>query len=481
MNIFKVQMHRLVAFASCLILVLTCVSLAGCKKDNKNPSKNNNNGEVSLGSVKEALKHGSDETLDFGGKTLTISAWGNPTPAGTDPYKDRMYELQERTEKKYNVNIEWVPSNTATFVKDVQLAFASKQKYADLIFAPSNYAFDVCRLGAVVPLDDYIDYTSPHYAVTGNNLLYVDGKHYSYMPDEYGPNSLGYFITYNTTMLEIANCEDPYELYKEGKWTWNEFAEIVKKTTIVNSNGKASQWGIGGSNLLDALCLSNGFQMIGMDTENKKFTCNLYTDEGLNVLNFVKKLCYDYKGCDGRYGGHNSKINFGDSKLAMLICPSYYPGEYVQKGMTVATVPLPKGPDAKGYVNGLELQEWWMVSAISDFSTKDLVQLALDMNDNDPAFEETYFSEEGKKENFITRVYDTCVVATEEEAEFFYDFIRDKEVTNMLNISTPSLKSLISEKVFGPISLGEDPRGVLTRVKPVINESLNEMLPESLK
>ena len=473
--------RRVAALTTCLCMIGACALISGCQQEKNTSSGTGSSGNNTSGSVKSALKK-SDESLDLGGKTLQISVWGEPSPEGAgDAYVDRRYALERRTEERYNVNIEWVSTNISSFVQDVTLAFTSKQKFADLIFAPSSHAFKLCQLGAVLPLDDYIDYSSPYYAVTGDNLLYVDGKHYSYMPDEYSPNDVGYFITYNQNLLSDAGCEDPMELYGQGKWDWDAFAKIVQQTTKVGNDGVVTQWGVGGSNLLDALCISNGFTMIGMDTKAKNFVCNLYTDKGLNVLNFLKKLTYDYKGCDGNYGGHNSKITFGDSKTAMLICPSYYPGEYIQKGMPVASVPMPKGPDTDKYANGQDLQEWWMVSAISDFTTEQLVQVALDMNDNDSAYEDTYFSEADKKQNFITRSYDGCVFATEEEAEFYYNFNCDDKVDKMLNITTDDIKGTMAEKVFSAIANGEEPRTVLERVKPVVEQALKNLLPDSLK
>ena len=483
MKLKKTLLHRLTAMTAGVCMLTAMMIVSGCTKvDNPDPTSDSvSGGGDTATSVKSALLH-PDESMNLGGKTLQISVWGQPAAEGAgDAYVDRRYERERRTEKRYNVNIEWVATNIDKFVQDVTLAFTSRQKYADLIFAPSSHAFKLCQLGAVLPLDDYIDYSSPFYAVTRNNLLYVDGKHYSYMPDEYSPNDVGYFITYNQDLLSDAGCEDPQELYKAGKWDWDAFAKIIQQTTKVGSDGTVTQWGVGGSNLLDALCISDGFTMIGMDTTAKKFSCNLYTDAGLNVLNFLKKIAYDYKGCDGNYGGHNSKITFGDTKTAMLICPSYYPGDYIQKGMPVASVPLPKGPDTTRYANGQDLQEWWMVSAISDFTTEQLVQVALDMNDNDPAYEDTYFSEEGLKQNFITRSYDGCVFATEEEAEFYYDFIRSDDVDKMLNITTDSIKSTMAEKVFSAVVQGEEPRTVLERVKPVVEQALKDMLPDALK
>lgn len=482
----KSSLWRLVALIACVCLLGSMTLLSGCGEEEKpddagaTTTTTAGEGDDTVSSVKTALKFTPNEEMDLGGKEITVSCWGDPAPEGVDQYFDRRYTLARRTEERYNVKIKFIAAPTATFSQDVALAFSSGKKYADLMFAPSYYAFDVARLGAALPLDDYIDYNSPHYALTGDNLLYVDGKHYSYMPDELSTNNIGYFVTYNETLLEQYNCEDPWTLYQEGKWDWDAFAKIAQQTTVI-TDGEVTQWGVGGSNLLQALCLSNGFSMITMDTKANKFTCGLYSDAGTNTLNFFKKLTYDFKACDGNFGGHNSKITFGDTKVAMLICPSYYPGTFVSSGMAVRSVPMPKGPDVDGYINGLEMQEWWLVSAISELKPEELIQVALDMNDNDPAYEDTYFSAEGKKDNFVIRAYDGNVFTTEEEAEFFYDYVTDDKIEWIMDISTADIKAVITENVCHPISGGEEPRTVLERVKPVVDEGLKKMLPDKLQ
>lgn len=473
----KKLFFRLVSAICCLILLIASVGCGNNTEEGKN-SGGSDEENVSTQSVKTALKYDANEKLDLGGKTLSISVWGGVVAEGDDEYFDRRYELERRTEERYNVNIEWVPTNPTTFAQDVMLAYTSGKKYADLIFAPSFNAFDLCKAGAVLPLDDYIDYSSYFYSLTGDYLKYVDGKHYSYMPDELSVNSVGFFITYNQTLLEKAGCADPMTLYNEGKWDWNAFKEIVNKTTIIE-DGKTVQYGVGGTNLLDGLCLSNGFSMISM--EDGKFKCNLYTDKGINTLNMLREIGYTMKATDGYYGSSNSGLTFGDSKTAMMICANYDTAGFITSGMPIATVPLPKGPDVDSKVLGLDLQEWWMVSAISDFETKDLIQIALDMNDNDPAYEETYFSEEGKKDNFITRTYEGNVFLTEEEGEFFYDYITDDNVKTILNITSTDIKKVIVSDIYKPIVDGEEPRTVLERQKAVINTALKNMLPDSLK
>lgn len=471
----KKTLIRMISALCCLVMLFVTV---GCENsDNSGGDKKGNKGETE-DSVKTALKYEPNENLDLEGKTLTVSVWGSVTEEGKDEYFDRRYKLERRTEERYNVNIEWVPTNPTTFTQDVMLAYTSGKKYADLIFSPSFNALELCKSGAVIPLDDYIDYSSPFYALTGDYLKYVDGKHYSYMPDEISVNSTGFFITYNQTLLEKAGCEDPMELYEAGKWNWDAFKEIVKKTTIIE-NGKTVQYGVGGTNLLDGLCLSNGFSIISM--EDKKFKCNLYTDAGLNTLNMVREIGYTMKATDGYYGSSNSGLTFGDSKTAMMVCANYDTSSFITSGMPVATVPLPQGPDAKTKMLGLDLQEWWMVSSISEFNKKDLIQMALDMNDNDPAYEDTYFSAEGKKENYVTRTYENNIFMTEEEGEFFYDYLMSDDVKTILNITSDDIKKVIVTDVYNPIVEGEEPRSVLERQKSVINTVLNNMLPDSLK
>lgn len=470
----KKALIRMISVFGCFVLLFASIGCGDADKGNDKKSKK----AEAKGSVKTALKYNANEDLDLGGKTLTVSVWGGVTEEGADEFFDRRYALERRTESRYNVNIEWVPTNPTTFTQDVMLAYTSGKKYADLIFSPSFNALELCKSGAVIPLDDYIDYSSPFYALTGDYLKYVDGKHYSYMPDEISVNSTGFFIAYNQTLLEKAGCKDPMELYKADKWDWDAFKEIVKKTTVIE-NGKTVQYGVGGTNLLDGLCLSNGFSMISM--ENKKYKCNLYTDAGLRTLNMVREIGYTMKATDGYYGSSNSGLTFGDSKVAMMVCANYDTSGFITSGMPVATVPLPKGPDAKTKMLGLDLQEWWLVSSISEFDKKDLIQVALDMNDNDPAYEDTYFSAEGKKENYITRTYENNIFMTEEEGEFFYDYITSDDVTTILNITSDDIKKVIVTDVYNPIVEGEEPRSVLERQKSVINTVLNNMLPDSLK
>jgi ABC-type glycerol-3-phosphate transport system substrate-binding protein len=426
------------------------------------------------------LKFDIDPNLDLEGREMTIAVWGSVPSDSSSKYR-RRYTLYDRTEKKYNVKINWIASNMSTFEQDYALAYTARNFYADIMFCPSYNGYNVAKIaGALVPLDDYIDYTNDRYKGIADMLMYVDGKHYSYMPNEMTANSLGYTVTYNTTILQAHGCADPYELYQQGKWDWDTFTEIVRKCTTT-SNGVTTCYGVGGSNLLDAMLLSNGVSLIQMNTANNKFECGLYSNAGKNTLQQLKKLLFDIKGVDGWYGNDNSILNFKDSKLAMIVGPQYYGGNFITIGMPIMTVPLPKGPDVDCYVNGLQMAEWWVLPSISKFKTEEVLQVAFDAIRNDPEYEDTYISPEGRREDFILQTYDENVLNTEEEAAFFYDFITSDDVKTLLGITNNDIKKLMKENVWVSLAEGENPRTLLERVKPVIDTALINMLPDAYK
>ena len=432
-------------------------------------------------SVKSALKFEVDEKLDLGKREMSVALWSSVPEEGQSEMYDRRYTLAKRTEEKYNVKFKWIASTPDTFSQDFLLAYLSKKKYADLMFCPSYDGYDVCKIGsAVTALDDYIDYSNKAFSKTGELLKYVDGYHYSYMPDNLNLNSIGFFVIYNTSLLEDAGCNDPFEMYKAGNWTWDSFYEIITKTTK-RSGGEVVQYGIGGSNLLDALLLSNGTAPVISDYKSKKFTSGLNTNAGMNTLTFLKKILTESGGCDGWYGQHNSKITFGESKLAMIVAPQYYAATFVGGGMPINTVPLPKGPDANGYTIALEMQEWWMMPSISDFTPQEVLQVAFDMNENDPQFADTYHSPQDEKMNFVNTLYDSNVFVTEDEAGFFYDFINDGKNEKRLNIKNDNVTACLVNDVWKALARGEEPRTVMDRVGPVINTALQNMLPDRLK
>ena len=463
---------RLLALAISLVMLLT---FCGCK-DNKGGGKGS--GDITSADVDEitfeGLKFDTNKDLDFGGKTVKIARYpAIPEPGLTANY-DREIAIKEAIEEKYNVKVEWVKYSSETeLLENLVLNHMSGTAWTDLVFTTTPFLLAALNNeGVFRAVDDYIDFSNDRFKLTDAATKYVDGKHYSYYPTKY---DAGYFVYYNTVLLAENNCDDPRELYEAGKWNWEAFEKIAKACTTIKS-GKTI-YGVAGSNLLDGMLASNGKALVSSDVKNKSAICNIFTDEGKKALEFVRTLAYTDKAVDGTYGTHNGIETFNNSYAAMLIGPQYYGSHLVQTGIPYEMVPLPLGPDTKSYTNLCQYCYCYSISAHSEFKTEDLLQLAFELERNDPAIEGTYREDnrDGRLEAFVDEYVDQANHYFDEtQAEFVFDFINKEETVNLVDWATTDILSIIAEKVYRPIYKGEDVRSHLTSIEPVIKAELDK-------
>ena len=466
-------MKKILAILLCLILVTGLCACGGDGKKDDGGKKDITSADVDAATF-EGLKFKPNKDLDFGGATVRFGRDSNIPKRGNSAHDDRELDIKEAIEAKYNVKIEYISySSEQNFLENITLKHAGNDVWADLVFATTpHYLQALTNEGIFRPLDDYIDYSSDRYKITDTATKYVDGKHYSYYPAE---TDAGYFIYYNTALIAENNCDDPRELYDAGEWDWDAFEKIAKACTG-SKNGKTI-YGLAGSNLLDGLMASNGMPVISADVKNGTAKCNLYTEEGKKVLEFVRQLSFVDKAVDGTYGSHNGIETFNNSFAAMLIGPQYYGSHLVQTGIPFEMVPLPLGPDTKTYTNVREYCYCYAIGANSKYKTEDLIQLALELERNDPAIEGTYRdpSRDGKLELFIEQYVDKGNHYYDEtQAEFVFDFINDKDTVEYIDWNTTNLKNIITKNIFTPIYKGEDVRSHLTSVESVINTALKD-------
>ncbi len=70
-----------------------------------------------------------------------------------------------------------------------------------------------------------------------------------------------YVLWYRKTIIEEVGLEDPYELYKNGKWTWDKFLEMAD--TFQNSGD--SKYVIDGWNVPDGFLATTGTPLVSID------------------------------------------------------------------------------------------------------------------------------------------------------------------------------------------------------------------------
>ncbi|HEU5318891.1 MAG TPA: extracellular solute-binding protein, partial [Chloroflexota bacterium] len=97
------------------------------------------------------------------------------------------------------------------------------------------------KMGAAQPLSSYYKRDKE---VRREDLPELKQKQISDTKGEiYGtsPNMSGNFIHYNIDLFKQAGLSDPYDLWKQDKWTWDAFATAARQHTKRDGSGKATQ------------------------------------------------------------------------------------------------------------------------------------------------------------------------------------------------------------------------------------------------
>lgn len=111
---------------------------------------------------------------------------------------------------------------------------------------------------------------------------------------------------YNKTMLEREGQPDPFELWKAGNWTWEEFEKIAKAVTRdTDGDGVIDQWGAydiihDGPNFIRALAM-NGVEISTIDDSGKRVFAldSKVAIDTINLLLRGRESGYMAVGADG--------------------------------------------------------------------------------------------------------------------------------------------------------------------------------------
>lgn len=197
------------------------------------------------------------------------------------------------------------------------------------------------------PLNDYLvkddtiwDKGSCFDNFTFNGKIYGIGWH--------SQEDINYWIYYNKTLLKENNVEDPYELYKAGKWDTEAFKRVAIAATVKEADGTTVKIpGVACSQYMLFLAM---YGESGI-TEQKggKWKVTVDSTAGMQGLQMIYDL-FQAKALVVQ-GGMQAK--FGQRGSAMLIeRPKNAMGNfdyYNTMKDEVGMVPMPKAPDGKYY------------------------------------------------------------------------------------------------------------------------------------
>ena len=363
-----------------LALSAVCVlALAGCNKS-KGPSeaalKAAENGDYSKLPV--AKNPATKKAYDFGGMAVTLyDWWSNPdAPAGSKAEEDRrawqkyLMETYNFTYKEDNLGAGWDGHPSA--VSEYCMTGGDDARIL-LVDGRSAFAGLAANLWADISKVPDIDWTKSKW----NKAVLNSMPGYSFRTGMPEPRMC---VFWNKRILQENGFDPdlPYDLQKEGKWTWEKFEELCKALTKDTDNdGIIDQYALSGYHQMFAwpAVYSNGGTIVNVGSDGKyyldmsdntleawEYTRNMFINynkpatEGNNSWNYFmadfvngETAFYNNEEYDAQAGGLLADMKDdwgmvcfptgpkGDGKYFtlnndhMLIIPSIYPQDKVNK------------------------------------------------------------------------------------------------------------------------------------------------------
>ena len=121
------------------------------------------------------------------------------------------------------------------------------------------------------PVDEIVDFSDDLWADTKDTAdqFELAGKHYV-APISFEPTT---FMMYDYDVISNEGLDDPYELYTNGEWNWDNWTDMIA-TFCSNATSEDQRYGVNGW-FNTQIIQQTGKTMINYDKENNQFVSNL--------------------------------------------------------------------------------------------------------------------------------------------------------------------------------------------------------------
>ena len=241
-----------------ITLMIFSIILLSCAKeeDNANNKTPDNNSAEIVAESETTTDNAPDlPAIDMKGKTFKIftAGWWDYSPLlitdiiserlTSEPINDAVYNRQIYLEDKYNIKIEQIdsPSDWGGSDKIITAVQAGDDIY-DLALIRGMHFNSLVTSGSIIDLSEIssIDLSRPWWDSNSYNSLSLRGKHYGVCSDiTINDDLAAWCVFFNKDMVKDYGLENPYNLVKGGKWTYDKVFEMGKLISKdVNGDGK---------------------------------------------------------------------------------------------------------------------------------------------------------------------------------------------------------------------------------------------------
>ena len=259
------------------ILVLLATMACGC---NKTPASSSSSGSGASGALAE------EEVVNLNGYTFTILDGDKAhfDPESGTALNDETLALVQDVEKTFNCNIEVTVVDPSALFNKIQPSIMAGDKTADMIVS-TTWAFGQL-IGADLLMDlqsiPTLDLSNPWWnqnvipkCTLNGEVLAASGSFLTHIEKIW-------VMFYNKSIWNELNYPDPYQLVRDGEWTWDKWDEFaVGAMRDYDGNGVVDsdrdRWGLTApqGDFSKAMFLSMGGQYYNTDAQgNVYMACN---------------------------------------------------------------------------------------------------------------------------------------------------------------------------------------------------------------
>ncbi|MBQ8978160.1 MAG: extracellular solute-binding protein [Oscillospiraceae bacterium] len=325
-----------------LAALAVALPLGSCSSESSEPSPNDVTTTQATEWTGDAVEvEEMDDTLDVDikGKELVWLGIYDLNPTNDSPERSPELALFEDT---YGAKIKYMPTTSDKRFDDLATNILGGTSPDIFAYEWRSFPYDISK-GQYQPIDSLVNWDDPKWAdvkETADSFIWK-GDHYI-APLGYSFNDTQ-VLMYNKTTIENEGFEDPYQLYLDGKWTWTEFVEMMKK--YVENHPGEEIYGIGGW-WANAFVFTAGDTMVTYD--GTTFTNNLRSakiEKAQGVLQDIFRNNLIKRGWIGPESAFldDSILFYGMGTWAYNAASLSRPDDVIQ------IVPFPKADDSDNY------------------------------------------------------------------------------------------------------------------------------------
>lgn len=342
-------MKKFIAFLLAMIMVFSCLTLAGCSSSEQAGTNSD-----SAGAGKLDL---SD--VDLGGKVITIASWidfNNSKDTSTVAVERRKYFAQ--IEKDLNCKLEWKIVDKETLTSQLITTALANDKFCDIAIPVMWNTASILTNKAFVDLNSVksINLSADYYDQNKNDLLDIGGVQRAASCGLLcTPVSETAAVVFNKRILSECKLEDPYKLYKENKWTVSKLREMAKKATKdldgVSGMSLNDQYGIttlDPNALAQDILAANGAHTI-TKTKGANFNYNFNDKKVVNSLKYTQDWFCNDASVLMNSNQDAQHEQFSSGKALFYIFQLSYLEKFKDMKDEYGIVPFPRGDDVEEY------------------------------------------------------------------------------------------------------------------------------------